>query len=82
MKEQKDLIKENKALKASLAELVHWELQMDSIQKDCQRITDMFWQIEKNHWEETGTDNDNHIFINLNNIKNWLEGQRRDNEQT
>ena len=55
---------------------------MNEIKKDLQRITDMFWQIEKNHWEETGTDNDNHIFINLNNIKNWLEGQRRDNEQT
>ena len=82
MKEKKDLIKENKALKANLAELAYWETQLETITKDFQRITDMFWQIEKNHWEETGTDDDNHIFINLNNVKNWLEGQRRNNEQT
>ena len=38
MKEQKDLIKENKALKASLAELAYWETQLETITKDFQRI--------------------------------------------
>ena len=55
---------------------------MSEIKKDLQRIVNMFWDIEKNHWEEGGTNDDNHIFLNLNNVKNWLERQRRDNEQT
>tara|TARA_R100001594_G_scaffold49996_1_gene83113 strand:- start:10 stop:195 length:186 start_codon:yes stop_codon:yes gene_type:complete len=52
---------------------------MISIEKDLQRIVDMWWKHEFDHWEENANPED-HIFHALNNIKNWLEGQRRDNE--
>ena len=51
-----------------------------SIEKDLKRVVNMFWDIEKRHWEET-PDNDNHVLHSLNNIKNWLESLRRNNEQ-
>ena len=54
---------------------------MNEIKKDLQRIVDMFWDIEFNDWEEKANPED-HIFHAFNNIKNWLKGQRRDNEQT
>ena len=53
---------------------------MISIEKDLQKIVDMWWKHEFDHWEESGNPED-HIFNSINNIKNWLEGQRRDNEQ-
>ena len=45
---------------------------MISIMKDLKRVVGMYWDIEKNYWEDSGTDDDNHVFISLNNIKNWL----------
>ena len=53
---------------------------MNEIKNDLQKIVDMWWQHEFDHWEESGNPED-HIFNSINNIKNWLEGQRRDNEQ-
>ena len=47
-----------------------------SIEKDLKRIVDMFWNIEKRHWEEAGTDDAHHIFLSLNRVKNWLEANR------
>ena len=49
---------------------------MISIEKDLQRVVDMWWEIEHTNWEELDTP-ENHIFVNINNIRNWLEGQRR-----
>ena len=53
---------------------------MNEIKNDLQKIIDMWWSIEFNDWEEKANPED-HIFHAYNNIKNWLEGQkRRDNE--
>ena len=53
---------------------------MNEIKNDLQKIIDMMWKEEFDHWEENACPED-HIFHSLNNIKNWLEGQkRRDNE--
>ena len=53
---------------------------MNEIKNDLQKIIDMMWREEFDHWEENACPED-HIFHALNNIKNWLEGQkRRDNE--
>ena len=48
-----------------------------SIEKDLQRVVDMYWNAEKKDWEYKGADNDRHIFLSLNNIKNWLIGYRK-----
>ena len=74
-----DLEKQNKSLKAELAELAYWELQLDSIKKDCQKIVNYMWRDEYNDWEELDNPDD-HIFHAVNSIKNWLGSQRRDNE--
>ena len=42
------------------------------ITKDLHRIVNMYWDIEKRHWEEEGSNNDNHIFISLNNVRNYI----------
>ena len=47
-----------------------------SIEKDLKRIVDVFWDIEKRYWEEAGTDDEHHIFLSLNRVKNWLEANR------
>ena len=51
---------------------------MISIRKDLKRVVGMYWDIEKNYWEDSGTDDDNHVFISLNNIKNWLERNKQE----
>ena len=51
---------------------------MISIMKDLKRVVGMYWDIEKNYWEDSGTDDDNHVFISLNNIKNWLERNKQE----
>ena len=51
---------------------------MNSIMKDLKRVVGMYWDIEKNYWEDSGTDDDNHVFISLNNIKNWLERNKQE----
>ena len=74
-----DLEKQNKSLKADLAELAYWELQLDSIKKDLQKIVDYMWRDEFKDWEEKENPKD-HIFHAFNDVKNWLESQRKDNE--
>lgn len=71
-KMKKDLSKENKSLKVALAQLAHWELEFDRIVKDCQKIVDMYWDIEHRDWEEKDNPED-HIFLSVNYMKNWLE---------
>ena len=51
---------------------------MISIMKDLKRVVGMYWDIEKNYWEDSGTDDDNHVFISLNNKKNWLERNKQE----
>jgi len=45
------------------------------LHNDIQKIVDMWWDIEKDNWEEAGTPN-NHIFLSLNNLKNYLYSER------
>ena len=47
-----------------------------TIKKDLQTIVDYLWEDEHTHWEELDNPEE-HIFIPINNIKNWLEGQER-----
>ena len=49
---------------------------MKELEKSLQKIVDMFWDIERRDWEEKENP-ENHIFLSINNIKNWLEGQGR-----
>lgn len=36
----------------------------------------VYWQQEKDHWEEADCPDD-HVFLKLNAIKNWLIGQHK-----
>ena len=47
-----------------------------SIKNDLQMIVDYLWEDEHTSWEELDNP-EQHIFIPVNNIKNWLEGQAR-----
>jgi len=49
---------------------------MKELEKSLQRIVDYMWQDEYRDWEEKDNLED-HIFHAINDIKNWLEGQRR-----
>ena len=42
--------------------------------KRLNRLVEMYWQIEKDHWEEDGNPED-HIFHAINNLKNYLVGK-------
>ena len=53
---------------------------MSDLKENLQKIVDYIWRDEFKDWEEKDNPED-HIFHAINNIKNWLEGQRRDNEQ-
>ena len=49
----------------------------DKLKQSLQRIIDMHWSVEKDHWEELGTPDD-HIFNAFNDVKNYLtKFQRR-----
>ncbi len=52
-------------------------MKYNSIEDDLEYIIDMYWQVEKNHWEELNTPSE-HIFNNLNNVKNFLIGRKND----
>ena len=52
---------------------------MSDLKENLQKIVDYMWQDEYKDWEELDNPDD-HIFHAINNIKNWLVGQRRDNE--
>ena len=43
---------------------------------DINRLVEMYWQMEKDHWEEDGNP-ENHIFHALNNLKNYLIGKSK-----
>jgi hypothetical protein len=43
---------------------------------DIDKLVEMYWQIEKNHWEEDGNPED-HIFHAINNLKNYLIGRKK-----
>lgn len=62
-------------LKKRLASLAEWQLKIESLEKDLQRIVMMYWQEENNHWESTNNAED-HIFHSINNIKNYLVGRK------
>ena len=68
---QKDLKKENKSLKATLAELAHWELQLDSIKNDLQKIVDYLFEDEFKHYIESNKPDD-HIFVAVNRVEKYL----------
>ena len=53
---------------------------MKNLNKDLKRIVMMYWQEEKDHWESLDTPSD-HIFLSLNNVKNYLIGERKANEK-
>ena len=52
---------------------------MSDLKESLQKIVDYMWRDEFKDWEEKDNPDD-HIFHAINNIKNWLEGQRRGNE--
>ena len=51
---------------------------MSDLKENLHKIVDYIWRDEFKDWEEKDNPDD-HIFHAINNIKNWLEGQRRDN---
>ena len=70
------LEKEVKKLKKTLAGLAEWELKIDSLNKDLNRIVMMYWHDERNHWDSIDNPED-HIFHSINNIKNYLIGIKK-----
>ena len=52
-------------------------MKYNCIEDDLQYIIDMYWYTEKIHWEELNNPDD-HIFNNLNNVKNFLIGRKND----
>ncbi len=52
-------------------------MKYNSIEDDLEYIIDMYWRVEKDHWEELNTPSE-HIFNNLNNVKNFLIGRKND----
>ena len=54
---------------------------MEKLHKYLKRIVMMYWQEEKTHWESLDNPED-HIFLALNSVKNYLIGEeRRANEK-
>tara|TARA_R100000306_G_C4352865_1_gene131076 strand:+ start:244 stop:504 length:261 start_codon:yes stop_codon:yes gene_type:complete len=47
-----------------------------NIKHDLDRLVDYLWENEHTNWEELDNP-ENHIFIAINNVRNWLEGQVR-----
>ena len=50
------------------------------INDDMHRIVHLLWEKEKERWERNGTPN-NHIFISINNMKNYLVAERKREEK-
>ncbi len=48
----------------------------DKLRQSLQRIIDVHWHIEKDHWEELSNPDD-HIFIAFNDVRNYLQKYRR-----
>ena len=49
---------------------------LNKIDIDLEKLITMYWQIEKDHWEENDNPED-HIFHSFNNIKNYLIGRKK-----
>ena len=47
---------------------------MEKLHKDLKRIVMLYWQEEKTHWESLDNPED-HIFLALNSVKNYLIGE-------
>ena len=45
---------------------------MISVHRDLKKVIDMWYDLEKKNWERSGMDN-NHIFISLHNIKEFID---------
>ena len=52
-------------------------MKINSIEDDLQYIVDMYWHTERIHWEELDNPDD-HIFLKINNVKNYLIGRKDD----
>tara|TARA_Y100001973_G_C5201732_1_gene338283 strand:+ start:3393 stop:3629 length:237 start_codon:yes stop_codon:yes gene_type:complete len=50
------------------------------LRKDLKRIVMMYWSDEKSHWEELDND-ENHIFISLNNVRNYLISKKKKDDE-
>ena len=48
----------------------------EKLRNSLQKIIDMCWSVEKHHWEELENPDD-HLFIDYNNVKNYLEDLKR-----
>tara|TARA_Y100001973_G_C4975720_1_gene221793 strand:- start:245 stop:406 length:162 start_codon:yes stop_codon:yes gene_type:complete len=49
---------------------------MEDLKEVLNAIVRVYWQQEKDHWEEADCPDD-HIFLKLNAVKNWLIGQHK-----
>ena len=55
-------------------------MEIHGIEDDLDYIVDMYWQIEKTNWEELNNPDD-HIFLKINNVKNYLIGRNNGKNQ-
>ena len=62
-------------LKRELASLAEWQLRMEDLEVDIDKIVEYMWSTEHNDWEEKDNPED-HIFHSINNIKNYLVGRK------
>lgn len=56
-------------------------MKYNSIEDDLDKLVDMYWQQEKDHWEEANNPDD-HIFHAFNNVKNYLIGRKNGNRDS
>ena len=62
-------------LKKELASLAEWQLRMEALEIDIDKIVEYIWKIEYDDWEEKENPED-HIFHSINNMKNYLVGRK------
>tara|TARA_Y100001963_G_scaffold133611_1_gene193417 strand:+ start:315 stop:494 length:180 start_codon:yes stop_codon:yes gene_type:complete len=48
---------------------------MERIIKDLEEIVEYMWEAENKHWEELGNPG-GHIFLAINNVRNYLAGRK------
>ena len=63
------------SIKEKLASLAEWQLSIEKLEHDLQRLVDMHWYDEERDWDELGNPDD-HIFHAFNNVKNYLIGRK------
>ena len=42
----------NKCCKKELANLAKWELKITDLEKDLEKLVDMYWHVEQKDWDE------------------------------